>query len=206
MCRARNLLFGCTPFYVDAIVELRDYVDYYKVASYQLLHYDLLNQLKQNGKRVVLSTGMAQPAELVNAYTLLRNVSDILHCVSGYPAPIAECNLRTIDWLRTNFRSAQIGYSDHSVSPAVLYAAVLQHKAHMVEFHLDIDGQGDEFHVGHCWLPEQIKEVIDNVRLAQLAEGNYGKFVQASEVEDRLWRSDEDGLRPLKGLRSKLDG
>jgi sialic acid synthase SpsE len=203
MCRARNLLFGCTPFYMDAIAELEPYVDFFKVASYQVLWLDLLTKLRLSNKPMVLSVGMATPTEVSKAvWALGQQHLDLLHCVSGYPTPIKECNLKTIDYLRTQYRAARVGYSDHSVNPAVLYAATLQHDAHMVEFHLDIDGQGDEYQIGHCWLPGNIKAVIRDIQVAQLAGGNYGKFVQPSEAEDRSDPS--DGLRPIMEIRSKL--
>ena len=206
MCYARGLLFGCTPFYMAAIAELFPYVDFYKIASYQLLQLDFLAQFKQYQQRVVMSTGMATPAEISKAvWAVGQQDLDLLHCVSGYPTPVAECNLKTMGYLRTQYRAARIGYSDHSVNPAVLYAAALQHNAQMIEFHLDLDGTGDEYQIGHCWLPGNIKAVIRDIQAAQLAGGNYGKFVQPSETEDRGWRSDpSDGLRPMLELRSKL--
>src|SRR5215471_14843933 len=63
-CRARNIQFSCTPFYVEAVEELRPYVDFYKIASYELLVTPLLKACATTGKPVVLSTGMATLDEI----------------------------------------------------------------------------------------------------------------------------------------------
>ncbi len=59
--------FSCTPFYLEAVEELRPYVDFYKVASYELLVTPLLEACAQTGKPIVLSTGMATMEEIRKA-------------------------------------------------------------------------------------------------------------------------------------------
>ena len=72
----------------------------------------------------------------------------------------------------------------------------------MVEFHLDLDGQGDEFKAGHCWLPAQISPVIATIREGERADGDGVKTLQPSEEADRAWRRDpSDGLRPTLAMR-----
>jgi N-acetylneuraminate synthase len=74
--------------------------------------------------------------------------------------------------------------------------------AGIIEFHLDLDGQGDEYAAGHCWLPDQIGKVIAEVGKGFVADGNGIKEPAPSELSDRLWRTDpSDGLRPLKSIR-----
>src|SRR5580692_3032645 len=63
-CSQRGILFSCTPFYLDAVAELRPYVAFYKVASYELLVAPLLEACAATGKPVVLSTGMATLDEI----------------------------------------------------------------------------------------------------------------------------------------------
>ena len=76
--------------------------------------------------------------------------------------------------------------------------------AKVIEFHLDLDGKGEEYASGHCWLPDQIGAVIQDVNKAFLADGNGIKEPVPSELADRLWRADpSDGLRPLKELRAQ---
>jgi N-acetylneuraminate synthase len=75
----------------------------------------------------------------------------------------------------------------------------------MIEFHLDLDGTGDEFATGHCWLPDDMRRVIETVRAGELADGTGEKVPAPSERQDREWRADPvDGLRPLRQTREGL--
>ena len=72
--------------------------------------------------------------------------------------------------------------------------------------HLDLDGKGDEYEAGHCWLPDQIATVIREVEKGLEADGNGVKEPVPSELPDRMWRADpSDGLRPLKQIRNDFD-
>jgi len=126
----------------------------------------------------------------------------LLHCISGYPTPAEECNLAAIDTLRQAC-DCPVGWSDHSVSPAVLYRAIHARGASTIEFHLDLEGEGEEFATGHCWLPAQIQPVIEVIHQGEGADGAGEKVPAPSELADRNWRADpEDGLRPLRKLRA----
>ncbi|HLU99946.1 MAG TPA: N-acetylneuraminate synthase family protein [Acidobacteriota bacterium] len=203
----RNLLFSCTPFYLDAVQELLPYVDFFKIASYELLWDELLASCAETGKPIVLSTGMATLEEIRHAVNCLRTGGcvdlTLLHCVSGYPTPIKECNLKAIDTLRTSF-DCPVGWSDHSVSSEVICRAVHRWEAAMVEFHLDLDGQGEEYGGRHCWLPTAAEAMISSVRRGQVADGDGRKEPAISETIDRQWRADPiDGLRPLQRIRQE---
>ena len=204
-CQQRGIAFGCTPFHLQAVEVLAPHVDFLKIASYELLWTDLLQDCAATGKPVIISTGMATMDEIAAAVTCLKDsgCSDLtlLHCVSSYPSPAAECNLAAMDTLRKAF-DCKVGWSDHSVSPGVINRAVNRWQASMIEFHLDLDGQGEEFAAGHCWLPEPMKEVIRNIDLGLCADGDGHKSPVASELPDREWRADpSDGLRPFKHVR-----
>lgn len=207
-CKERGVRFGCTPFYLEAVDELRPYVDFYKVASYELLWDDLLRACAATGKPVIISTGMAVMEEIGHAVDVLRKAGcprpTVLHCVSGYPTPIEECNLAAIKTMRDAF-GCDIGWSDHSVSPEVLSRAIHHWGASTIEFHLDLDGTGDEFKTGHCWLPEAIAPVIAAIADGFRADGDGRKVPVPSELPDRKWRADpSDGLRPMKETRAEL--
>jgi sialic acid synthase SpsE len=207
-CQSVGVEFSCTPFYLEAVDELYPYVAFYKLASYELLWDAMLMRTAKMGKPVVLSTGMATGAEVDRAVSVLRQAGctnlTLLHCVSGYPAPMSECNLNVMDTM-TNRYSVSVGWSDHSVNSNVIYQAALRHHASMIEFHLDLDGKGDEFHIGHCWLPQQIAPIIKGVGCSELIDGCGDKLPTSAERDDCNWRTDpSDGLRPMLTKRLEL--
>jgi sialic acid synthase SpsE len=204
--RALGIQFACTPFSLRAVDVLAPHVDFYKIASYELVWDDLLRACAATGKPVVLATGMATIDEVAHAAAVLRDggCADpmLLHCTSGYPTPIEQCNLAAIETIRAATR-ARVGWSDHSVSPAVIYRAVHHWRAEMVEFHLDLDGTGAEFGAGHCWLPKQIAPVIEAIHHGVAADGTGDKQPVEAEAADRPWRADpSDGLRPMRAVRA----
>jgi sialic acid synthase SpsE len=204
-CRKRNIEFSCTPFYLEAVEELRPHVNFYKVASYELLWHELHTACVKTGKPLVLAAGMATMEEIGDAVRNAQSAgcSDLtlLHCTSSYPTPPEQANLAAIETMRQAF-NVPVGWSDHTVSPGVVLRAVQHWGATMVEFHLDLDGKGDEFAAGHCWLPDQIAAVIKMVRAGEIADGDGVKIPVPAEFPDREWRADpSDGLRPFKHLR-----
>jgi sialic acid synthase SpsE len=205
-CGERGVEFSCTPFYLDAVRELEPYVAFYKVASYELLWSDLLKACARTGKPVVISTGMSIMPEIKAAVAILGEAGatdvTVLHCVSAYPSPPEQSNLSAIEAIRRE-TGAKTGWSDHSRTPAVIERAVHHWNAATVELHLDLDGTGEEYHTGHCWLPEEIAPVIGRIRQGFLADGTGFKEPVAAELADREWRADpSDGLRPFKHVRA----
>lgn len=206
-CNEVGIEFSCTPFYLDAVAELEPYVAFYKIASYELLWDDLLAACARTGKPVILSTGMATMDEIMHAVNVLRQNGckspTLLHCTSAYPTPYAEANLAAIETIR-QATGCEVGWSDHTVEPAVMHRAIHRWGAKVIEFHLDLDGKGEEFGAGHCWLPDQIGAVIRDVEKGFVADGDGIKEPVPSELPDRLWRADpSDGLRPMKDKRAE---
>lgn len=207
-CREHGVAFGCTPFYLDAVADLEPHVDFYKIASYEMIWDDLIRTCAQTGKPVIVSSGMADLAEVEHAVSVARGAGvvdlSLMHCVSAYPTPAADCNLAAIKTMR-DATGCAVGWSDHTVSPAVLFRAVHAWGANAVEFHLDLEGDGAEYASGHCWLPYTIAPVIQAIRDGCASDGDGIKQPVAAEAPDRAWRADpEDGLRPIKETRASL--
>lgn len=204
--RRAGIEFAATPFSLEAVDQLFPHVDFYKIASYELLWDDLLEHCARTEKPVVLSTGMATLDEVRQAVYVLRGAGcedlTLLHCVSSYPCPPEECNLAALATLRAAC-ACPAGWSDHTVDPGVIHRAVHRWGAGMVEFHLDLEGSGAEYAGGHCWLPDQIGGLIAAVKRGAAADGNGEKAPAASELAERPWRADpQDGLRPLRSIRA----
>lgn len=207
-CNKYNIHLGCTPFDIEAVEFLKDYVDFFKIASYELLWTDLIIECAKTNKDLIISTGMSNIEEVMNTKNALDKISfdkySFLHCVSAYPTPANEANLSAIATLKKEL-NCKVGWSDHTVNQGVIYRAINRWGAEIIEFHLDLDGYGEEYSSGHCWLPNDMKLIIDGINYGQESDGNGIKEPQNSEISDRDWRADpSDGLRPRKSHRSKL--
>ena len=206
--RSLGMLFGCTPFDLSAVPFLTPHVDFFKVASYELLWNDLIRACGSTGKPVILSTGMATEREVLESLEVLKDSgckdSAVLHCVSSYPAPREETNLSVIRTLRDKLQ-LPVGWSDHTHDSSVVLRAINRWGASVVELHFDLDGEGFEAGGGHCWLPNELSRMIKEHRSGLLLDGNGIKVPTASEQPDVNWRADpSDGLRPLKRIRSDI--
>lgn len=206
--------FSSTPFYRDAVDVLAPHVDFFKVASYQVPWLELLELVGRTRKPVVLSTGMADEGEIARAVDALGEAGcdelTLLHCVSDYPTRPEDANLAAIATLRERF-GTRVGWSDHTVSPAVVRRAVRRFGAEIVELHYDLDGEGAEFACGHCWTPEGLRELRRVLAepgddpAGDPADGDGTLGFRPAEAHERRWRSDpSDGLRPCLAERTGL--
>jgi sialic acid synthase SpsE len=209
-CRTNHIEFLCTPFDVDAVDVLDEFVNEWKVASWDITYIPLLNKLAQNGKPVILSTGAATIEEIETAITLLRPGDDfpdditILHCHPGYPIQLKEFNMRrmleivsefTYDMDGTGF--IDYGLSSHFVDPVLNASSVLL-GATTIEAHFDLfDKLGNE--AEHSLSPSQFREMVTWAERFRLARGGYQDGFTTGEqfCRDNYRRSDEDWLRPV---------
>jgi sialic acid synthase SpsE len=204
-----DIKFGCTPFHLDAVSVLKRHVDFFKIASYELPWYHLLITVAQSGKPVILSTGMATIDEIREACKVFQahRVFDeltVLHCISEYPTPVDECHLAFLDRIKMITSDIhEIGWSDHSKNPGVIYRAVHKYDCQTIEFHFDLDGKGYEYDMGHCWLPDEIKSVVRTVNEGLVSDGGLLEFTPQT-AKDRLFRRDPDGYRPMRETRGEL--
>ena len=99
-CKSKKIKLGFSPFYIDSIKILDKYVDFFKIASYELLWHDILVECAKTNKPLIISTGMASIEEIeqaVKAIELENKKIDltILHCNSSYHH-YSEANLASI--------------------------------------------------------------------------------------------------------------
>ena len=126
--RALGVTLFSTPFDLTAIDLLEGLdVPAYKIASFELVDLPLIAAVARCGKPMIMSTGMANQAEITAAVeTATAQGNDqivLLHCTSAYPAPIEEANIRTIPDLAQRF-GVVAGLSDHTPGTAASVAAV----------------------------------------------------------------------------------
>ncbi len=99
----------------------------YKIASFELVDLVLIECVARTGKPTIMSTGMGSPEEIAQAVDAFRDAGGrelvLLHCVSGYPTPAEQSNLRRIPRLTEEF-GCPVGLSDHTLGIEVAIAAV----------------------------------------------------------------------------------
>jgi N-acetylneuraminate synthase len=186
-----GLEFFSSPFdstAVDFLDELG--VAAYKIASFEIVDIPLLRYVAGKGKPVIVSTGMAEVAEIEEALTALRDSGArkiaLLKCTSGYPAAPDEMNLRTIPHMVATF-GVPVGVSDHSLSTAVAIAAVSL-GACIVEKHLTlsrVDGGPDS---AFSLEPNEFEALVGAVRTAERALGTVRYGVSPAEEASRVFR------------------
>ena len=125
--RMISQLIVLTPFDETAVDLLEDIgTKFYKIAS--LSDLPLIKYIAEKNKPIIISSGMANEQEIHDALDVIKNegVDDIvlLHCVSGYPTPIDQINLSTIDLLKKTFE-VEVGLSDHTLGNLALFCLLL---------------------------------------------------------------------------------
>ena len=200
-CKKKKILFGISPFNLSSIDFLNKYVDFFKIASYEMIWDDLLKKCAKTKKPIIISTGMANEKETQKAFTILKKNKAkqiiFMHCVSNYPVKVKNVNLAKIDTLRKMFK-VDVGFSDHTVSSNIINRAFSKWDTRVFEFHFDLDKKGYEFKAGHCWLPDSLEKLIKNLDFNMDQYDGNGK-IKALSVEniERMWRRDTDGFRPI---------
>ncbi|OOE85047.1 pseudaminic acid synthase [Salinivibrio sharmensis] len=134
-----------TPFDFNAVDLLEDLdAPAYKIASFEVIDLPLIKRVAQTGKPMIISTGMANEQEIADAIkTAKENGCQelvVLHCVSGYPAPAEQYNLRTIADMVERF-DVLSGLSDHTIDNATAITSVAL-GACLIEKHVTLDRNG----------------------------------------------------------------
>jgi sialic acid synthase SpsE len=143
----RDLLFLCSAFGLRSARLLRDLdVRAVKVASPELNHFPLLRELAGYNLPLIVSTGVSTLSDIERALIAAGPSTVLLHCITSYPAPEEEYNLRVIPNLRSIF-GRPVGVSDHSRDPLLVPGLAVIMGACVIEKHLAlsaVDGGLDD--------------------------------------------------------------
>lgn len=173
--KTRGLIIFSTPFDESAVDFLESLgTPAYKIASFEITDHPLIKYVAQQGKPVIISSGMSSEVEIAQALTILRDNGCtqilLLHCVSGYPTPLADINLKRITRLAETF-SVPVGLSDHTLGNTAAQLAVAL-GAVAIEKHVTLaraDGGPDaEFSLE----PDELKALCDQTNLCWQALGS----------------------------------
>lgn len=187
-CDENKIDFLATPFdekSADKLVEAG--VSAIKIASFEITHIPLLKHAGRLGLPVILSTGMADLAEIAEAIKTVSEAGEdriaILHCGIEYPAPLNSINLRCLETLRISF-NRPVGYSDHTKGIVVPVAAVAL-GAVIFEKHVTLaDGKSPDH--DFAMNMEKFAGMVNAIRQCEMALGDSIKKVQEGERKHLL--------------------
>lgn len=174
-CRKRKIIFLSTPFDEESadLLEALN-VPAFKIGSGELTNLPFLSHVARKKKPMIISTGMATIAEVKEAIIAIRRIGNkqivLLHCVSSYPAEARWANLRAIQNMQKQF-GLPVGYSDHTIGHETALAAVAL-GACVIEKHFTIDRNLPGPDQKLSLEPDELKQLINEIRIVELALGN----------------------------------
>lgn len=164
----------------------------FKIASYEINDIPLIRRIAKLHRPMIFATGIARLEDIERALAVCTEEGNedviLLKCVSGYPTPYEDVNLRVIPTLERTF-DCIMGLSDHTMGTAVATGAVAL-GAKMVEKHLTLsraDGGPDG---AFSMEPAEFKEMVDNIRILEKALGSSAyRLTQVQQLERKDSRS-----------------
>jgi len=218
-----GLICFSSPFDITAVDFLEKLnVPAYKIASFEIQDIPLIEYAASKGKPIIMSTGIADEADIKLAVETCRKVGNneiiLLKCTSSYPAPLELANLNTIPDLKTKFE-VEVGFSDHtygSLAPTIaiaLGANVLE--KHFI-LHKDIGGPDADFSLDVNEFTEMVNKVRDTEKLLGKVSYDVSEKVKTNrkfarslfvvenvKIGDLITKDNVRSIRPGNGLHPK---
>lgn len=184
-CCQVGIQFLSSPFDIESADLLEELsLPVYKIPSGEVTNVPYVRHIGAKGKPVILSTGMCTLGEVEDAVNVLRdsgaNDITLLHCVTEYPAPFDEINLRAIHTMQTAF-GLPVGYSDHTPGIEIPIAAAAL-GAVVIEKHFTLDRNLPGPDHAASLEPAELKQMIDAIRHVEAALGSGMKAPAKCEI------------------------
>ena len=180
-----------SPFDSTAVDLLEDLnAPAYKIASFELIDLPLVKYVASTRKPMILSTGMADAEEIQEAIDAAHEGGckelAILHCVSGYPAPVEDYNLRVIPDMIQRF-GLVTGLSDHTLDNTTALASIAMGAA-IIEKHFTLDRNGEGPDDSFSLEPEELSQLCRDSKAAWDSLGSVSYERKKSEQENVIFR------------------
>ena len=183
LAQDHNIILLSTPF-DEGSADLLDSLGIaaFKVGSGEVTHLHFLEHLARKGIPIMLSTGMSSLEQVGRAVEAIQKHDAplaLLHCVSSYPCPLEEANLRIMDALAAQF-NVPVGYSDHTTEDIAPVAAVGR-GACIIEKHFTLSQHLPGWDHFFSYPPESMTRMVNTIRQVEIALGSNMKSLRAAE-------------------------
>lgn len=195
LARSLGLLIFSSPFSPKGVAFLESLqCPMYKVASFEVRHYELIESIAKTKKPIIISTGVATHKEIKHALDIChkhgaRDIT-LLHCISQYPAPIERANLLAMPQLAKTYKKYRIQYglSDHTLgSLCPIVATSLG--ASMIEKHFILDSSLGGADSAFSMNKDDFKLMVAQVKEAALALGEVKPTIKEKKSGENFARS-----------------
>ncbi len=183
--------FFSTPFdktSVDFLEEIG--MEFYKIASFEMIDLPLLKYVASKGKPIIMSTGMGSLEEIKEAVEAVYETGNtqlaLLKCSSAYPAISDDMHLKTIVDMKERF-DMPIGLSDHSMGHLGAATAVAM-GANIIEKHFCISREIENPDASFSMNPAEFKEMVETIRQVEKAKGQVFYGVSSQEESSLVFR------------------
>ena len=186
-CKDLNIDFLSTPYNFEDVDFLNSMgIDAFKIASGQLTELPFLKHVAKTGKKIIISTGMANMSEVSDAVDEIRNSGNdniiVLQCTTNYPSDIEDTNLKAMISMREGLK-VNVGYSDHTNSSYACFAAVAL-GAILIEKHFTLDKNLEGPDHLTSFNPTEFAELVYGIRMVEKALGDGIKKPTNSEMNN----------------------
>lgn len=188
-CDKKGIVFLSTPFDIESARFLKELgLEIFKIPSGEITNYPLLREIGSYGKKVILSTGMADLGEIEDALDVLiesgtkRENITVLHCNTEYPTPFEDANLKAMITIKEAFK-VEVGYSDHTQGIELPIAAVAL-GAKVIEKHFTLDKNLPGPDHKASLEPHELKQMVQAIRNIEKALGDGIKKPSKSEIKN----------------------
>lgn len=186
-----NLDFFSTPFDTTSVDFLEEIgVEFYKIASFELVDLPLISYVASKGKPMIVSTGMGSLEEIKDAVNVIKKEGNkeyaLLKCSSVYPTKVEKMNLKTIVDMKKRFQ-VPIGLSDHSMGSLAAITAITL-GASIIEKHFCIDREIDNPDASFSMDVTEFSQMVRDIRMAEKAIGCVTYEISEEEKNSLVFR------------------
>ncbi len=190
-----------TPFSIRAVDLLKKYnTKIYKISSFEITDFKLVDKIAKTKKPVIVSTGMASLQEIEACVKIINKYHKkiiLLHCVSGYPTPEAQTNLRRLNIIKKKFPLYNIGLSDHT-NDILTSLASIPFGVTIIEKHFMIRKNLNSLDKKFSILPKELLELSEKSKRIYSALGKESFSIQKKEKISKYYRRSIYTVKEIK--------